>query len=53
MVNHHKLSERHAWALVELSGDTYRHENQTSAFNVELRERIEQTARTRSRWATA
>ena len=33
MVNCHKLSERHAYALVGLSRDTYRHESQTSVLN--------------------
>ena len=50
MVNHHKLSERHACALVGLSRDTYRHESQASALNVELREQIVQTAHARRRW---
>ena len=50
MVNHHKLSERHACALVGLSRDTYRHESQASALNVELRRKIVETAHTRRRW---
>ena len=50
MVNHHKLSERHACALVGLSRDTYRHESQASALNVQLREQIIQTAHTRRRY---
>ena len=50
MVEHHKLSERHACALVGLSRDTYRHESQASALNVELREHIVQTAHARRRW---
>jgi putative transposase len=49
MVNHHKLSERHTCALVGLSRDTYRHESQTSALNVQLRDQIIQTAHTRRR----
>ena len=40
MVIEQHLSERHACALVGLSRDTYRHERQTSALNVELREQI-------------
>jgi putative transposase len=50
MVNCHKLSERHACALVGLSRDTYRHESQASALNVQLRDQIIQTAHTRRRW---
>ena len=50
MVNHHKLSESHACALVGLSRDSYRHESQTSALNTELREQIVQTAHARRRW---
>jgi putative transposase len=56
MVSEHQMSERHACALVGLSPDTYRHESQTSALNVELREQIIQTAHThththtRRRW---
>ena len=50
MVNHHKLSERHACALVGLSRDSHRHESQTSALNAELREKIVQTAHARRRW---
>ena len=52
MVNHNKLSERHACAFVGLSRDTYRHESQTSALNVELQSKIVETAHThtRSRW---
>ena len=51
MVNHHQLSERHACALVGLSRDTYRHESQASALNVQLRDQIIQTAHTRRRWS--
>ena len=50
MVNHHKLCERHACALVGLSRDTYRHESQTSVLNAELRNKIVETAHTRKRW---
>ena len=50
MVNHHKLSERHACALVGLSRDSYRHVGQTSALNVDLRDSIVETAHTRRRW---
>ena len=50
MVNHHKLPARHACALVGLSRDTYRHESQASALNVELRNKIVETAHTRRRW---
>ena len=50
MVGEHHLSERHACALVGLSRDTYRHVSQTSALNVELREKIVQTAHERRRW---
>ncbi len=50
MVTHHQMSERHACALVGLSRDTYRNVGQASAFNVELRDRIIQTAHTRRRW---
>jgi putative transposase len=44
------MSERHACALVGLSRDTDRHEGQTSALNMELREQIVQTAHARRRW---
>ena len=50
MVREHHMSERHAYALVGLSRDTYRHVSQTSALNVQLREHIVQTAHTRRRW---
>ena len=50
MVNHNKLSERHACAFVGLSRDTYRHESQTSALNVELQSKIVETAHTRRLW---
>ena len=50
MVAEHRMSERHACALVGLSRDTYRHVGQISAFNVELREQIVQTAHKRRRW---
>ena len=50
MGNCHKPSERHACALVGLSRDIYRHESQASAFNVQLRDQIIQTAHTRRRW---
>lgn len=50
MVNHHKLPARHAWSLVGLSRDTYRHESQASVLNVQLREQIVQTAHPRRRW---
>lgn len=50
MVGEHHLSERHACALVGLSRDTYRHVSHTSALNVELREKIVQTAHERRRW---
>ena len=43
----HRLSERHACALVGLSRDAYRHVGQASALNVELRDEIIQTAQTR------
>ena len=51
MVNCHKLSERHACALVGLSRDSYRHEIQASGLNVELRQKIVQIAYERRRWA--
>ena len=50
MVNCHKLSERHACALVGLSRDTYRHESQTSVLNAQLRNKIVETAHTRRSW---
>ena len=50
MVNRHELPARHACALVGLSRDTYRHESQASALNVQLRDQIIQTAHTRRRW---
>lgn len=50
MVNEHRLSERHACALVGLSRDAYRNVGQASALNVELRERIIETAHQRRRW---
>ena len=50
MVTEHRMSERHACALVGLSRDTLRHVGQTSALNAELRDQIIQTAHTRRRW---
>ena len=50
MVNHHKLPARRACALVGLSRDAYRHESQASALNMELRNKIVETAHTRRRW---
>ena len=50
MVNEHRLSERHACALVGLSRDAYRNVGQVSALNVELREHIIETAHHRRRW---
>jgi len=50
MVTDHRMSERHACALVGLSRDSYRHVGHTSALNVQLREQIVQTAQTRRRW---
>ena len=50
MVTEHRLSERHACALVGLSRDAYRHVGQASALNVELRDKIIQTAHQRRRW---
>ena len=50
MVAEHRMSERHACALVGLSRDTYRHVGQTSALNVQLREHIVQIAHKRRRW---
>ena len=50
MVSEHRMSERHACALVGLSRDTYRHEGQTSGLNMELHEQIVQTAHARRRW---
>ncbi len=50
MVNEHRMSERHACALVGLSRDTYRHVGKPSTLNVELRDQIIQTAQTRRRW---
>ena len=50
MVNHHQLPARHACALVGLRRDTYRHESQASALNVELRSKIVETAHARRRW---
>ena len=50
MANCHKLFERCACALEGLSRDTYRHESQANALNVELRNKIVETAHTRRRW---
>lgn len=50
MVNEHRMSERHACALVELSRDTYCHVGKRSALNAELRDQIIQTAQTRRHW---
>jgi hypothetical protein len=50
MVTEHRMSERHACALVGLSRDTYRHVGKTSALNVELRDQIIQTAHASRRW---
>ena len=50
MVNCHQLPARHACALVGLSRETYRHESQASALNVQLRQKIVQTAHERRRW---
>ena len=50
MVAEHPMSERHACALVGLSRDTYRHVCQTSALNVQLREKIVDLAHQRRRW---
>lgn len=50
MVAEHSMSERHACALVGLSRDTYRHVGQASALNVELRDKIVETAHARRRW---
>lgn len=50
MVAEHRLSERHACALVGLSRGAYRHVGQASALNVELRDKIIQTAHQRRRW---
>ena len=50
MVSDHKLSERHACALVGLSRDTYRNVAQPSALNAELRDKIIETAHARRRW---
>ena len=50
MVSAHQMSERHACALVGLSRDTLRHVGKTSALNVELRDKIVETAHTRRRW---
>ena len=47
-MSEHQMSERHACALVGLSR-AYRHEGQTSALNMELREQIVQTAHARRR----
>ena len=44
------MFDRHACALVGLSRDTYRHVGQTSALNMELREKTMQTAHARRRW---
>ena len=49
-MSEHRMSERHACALVGLSRDAYRHETQTSALNVELRNKIIETAHERRRW---
>jgi putative transposase len=49
-MGNHKLSERHACALVGLSRDSYRHPVTTSALNEELRQKIVQTAHERRRW---
>ena len=46
----HRMSERHACALVGLSRDTYRQVDQTSALNADLRYSIVETAYTRRRW---
>jgi putative transposase len=50
MVSEHRLSERHACALVGLSRDAFRNVSQTRALNAELREQIVQTAHQRRRW---
>ena len=50
MVSQHKLSERHACALVGLSRDSYRHPVVASTLNEELRQKIVQTAHERRRW---
>ncbi len=50
MVSQHKLSERHACALVGLSRDSYRHPVIASALNQELKQKIVQTAHERRRW---
>ena len=50
MVHDHRMSERHACALVGLSRDTYRHVGQPSALNMELRDQIVRTAHNRRRW---
>ena len=45
------MSESHACALVGLSRDALRHEGQTSARDMVLREQIVQTAHARRRWS--
>ena len=44
------MSERHACALVGLSRDACRHVSQTSALNVELREKIVDLTHQHRRW---
>ncbi len=44
MVTEHHISVRHACAVVGLSRDNYRYVSRTSELNVELREKIVQTA---------
>ena len=44
------MPARHACDLVGLSRDIYRHKSQASALNVELRNKIVETAHTRRRW---
>jgi putative transposase len=50
MVSDHKLSERHACALVGLSRDAYRNIPSPSALSAELLDKIIETAHTRRRW---
>ena len=44
MVTEHQMSERHACALVGLNRDSYRPDSQTNTLNVELQDKIVETA---------
>ena len=50
MVIEHRLSERHACALVGLSRDSYRHPGTPDGLDEERRQKIVRTAHERRRW---